>query len=61
MTATRLPIRILRDRFTLALGLACAVLPMPAPQTAMPVNDGAALDRFAADHSAYNPASVLRL
>jgi hypothetical protein len=40
MTATRLPIRILRDRFALALGMGCAVLPVPAlAQTATPVND----------------------
>jgi hypothetical protein len=40
MTAPQLPIRILRDRFALAIGLGCAVLPVPAlAQTATPVND----------------------
>jgi hypothetical protein len=40
MTAPQLPIRILRDRFALAIGLGCAVLPVPAlAQTAAPVDD----------------------
>src|SRR5438132_793395 len=40
MTAPQLPIRILRDRFALAIGLGCAVLPVLAlAQTAAPVDD----------------------
>src|SRR6266446_658778 len=40
MTAPQLPIRILRDRFALAIGLGCAVLPVPAlAQTATPTDD----------------------
>jgi hypothetical protein len=40
MTATRLPIRILRNELALTIGLGCAVLPLPAlAQTATPVND----------------------
>jgi hypothetical protein len=40
MTAPRLPIRILRHRFALAIGLGCAVLPVPAlAQTAAPVDE----------------------
>jgi uncharacterized protein involved in exopolysaccharide biosynthesis len=40
MTAPQLPIRILRDRFVQAIGLGCAVLPVPAlAHTATPVND----------------------
>ncbi len=40
MRATRLPIRILRNELALAIGLGCAVLPMPAlAQTATPVNE----------------------
>jgi hypothetical protein len=40
MTAPQLPIRILRDRFALAIGLECAVLPVPAlAQTAAPVDE----------------------
>src|SRR5712664_1446182 len=40
MRATRLPIRILRNELVLAIGLGCAVLPMPAlAQTATPVNE----------------------
>jgi hypothetical protein len=30
MAATQLPLRILRDELALAIGLGCAVLPMPA-------------------------------
>jgi hypothetical protein len=40
MSGTWLPIRILRDELALAIGLGCAVLPVPAlAQTAKPVND----------------------
>ncbi len=40
MSGTRLPIRLLRDELVLAIGLGCAVLPMPAlAQTATPVNE----------------------
>src|SRR6267142_5026613 len=40
MNTTRLPIRILRNELALAIGLGCAVLPVPAlAQTATPVND----------------------
>jgi hypothetical protein len=40
MRATRLRIRILRNELALAIGLGCAVLPMPAlAQTATPVDD----------------------
>jgi len=40
MSGTRLPIRILRYELTVAIGLGCAVLPVPAlAQTAAPVDD----------------------
>ena len=40
MSGARLPIRILRNELALAIGLGCAVLPIPAlAQTATPVND----------------------
>ena len=40
MRATRLPIRILRNELALAIGLGCAVLPVPAlAQTATPTDD----------------------
>jgi hypothetical protein len=39
MAATQLPLRILRDELALAIGLGCAVLPMPALAQTTPVND----------------------
>jgi hypothetical protein len=40
MTAPQLPIRILRDRFALAIGLGCTMLPISAlAQTAAPVDE----------------------
>ena len=40
MMAPQLPIRILGDRFALAIGLGCAVLPVPVlAQTAVPGDD----------------------
>src|SRR5438128_4471986 len=39
MAAMQLPLRILRDELALAIGLGCALLPMPALAQTTPVND----------------------
>jgi len=40
VSGTRLPIRVLRNELALAIGLGCAILPVPVlSQTATPVND----------------------